>query len=219
MVRRSPNHRTSVGNKTLWIANSTVSLVSKVTYAYDEGDFSDSGLSQPITPIQHDNTNFGSGFVMGRGNLTSTTRWNVEYPTSSGRPSFPRNTTRRAVVSKTSPWDGTNTRTVKIGYLDSWNSTGNPSTYAYPTTITDPNDVSSSVKYRYDIGTNVEANSPLPTGQTYGKTTKRIYDSVGRLERDSIYINATEHAYTRYEFLQRRPNPKLVNPCKRGRIQ
>lgn len=180
---------------------SGLNLMSKLTYAFDEGNFSDSGLNQNISPIQHDNTNYGSSFITGRANLTSTTRWNVEYPTTSGEAvtSSQKYNTAGAVVSKTDP----ESRTVKIGYADNYNSTVGVSTWAYPTSLTDPANNSSTVKYRYDIGANIEANSPAPTGQTYGKTTKRIYDSIGRLERDSVYINTTEHAYTRYS----RPNP------------
>ena len=105
------------------------------------------------------------------------------------------------MVSKTTPWDGTNTRTVKIGYADVWNDNPDPNrnTYGYPTTITDPADNSSTVKYRYDIGANVKANSPAPAGQSFGKKSKRIFDSVGRLERNSVYVNTTEHSYVRYE--------------------
>src|SRR5690606_32456190 len=40
-------------------ASSSLEYVSKVTYAHDEGDFSDSGLQQTITPVQHDSTNYG----------------------------------------------------------------------------------------------------------------------------------------------------------------
>jgi hypothetical protein len=57
--------------------NNAIEYVSKVTYAYDEGSFSDSGLAQNVSPTQHDNANFGSSFVAGRGNMTSTTRWDA----------------------------------------------------------------------------------------------------------------------------------------------
>ena len=134
--------------------------------------------------------------------MTSATRWNVDYPTNSSEAvsSSIKYNTAGAVVSMTTPWDGVNTRTIKIGYSDNFNSNPGVTTWAYPTSVTDPANISSTVEYRYDIGTNVEANSPAPTGQTYGKTTKWIYDAIGRLERDSIYIGSTEHTYTRYEF-------------------
>ncbi|MEJ7623796.1 MAG: VCBS repeat-containing protein [Pyrinomonadaceae bacterium] len=185
---------------TVWDGEYDVgALLSKITFAYDEGNFSDSGLSQTIYPTQHDATNYGSGFVAGRGNLTKVTRHDVGNSSTIVAEETKYNTAG-SPVAKITPWDGTYTRTVKIGYADSFNSSGNPTTYAFPTTLTDPASNSSTVKYRYDIGTNIEATSPAPAGQTYGKTTKRLFDSVGRLYRDSIYINTTEHAYTRYEF-------------------
>ncbi len=178
--------------------------MSKVTYAYDEGDFSDSGLSQNISPTQHKGTNYGPTFVAGRGNLTSITRWNVELGKESDSAhaitSSAKYNTAGAVVSQTTPWEGSNTRTVKIGYADSFNSSNNPTTYAYPTTVTDAGNNSSTVIYRYDLGSNVEATSPAPAGNMHGKKTKRVYDSKGRLERASVNIDTTEHAYTRYEY-------------------
>jgi len=172
--------------------------VGKVTYAYDEGDFS--GTGQNISPTKHDGDNYGSTFVTGRGNVTTVKRWDATAPTTVSTESTVKYNTAGSVVSKTTPWYSTYTRTVGISYTDNFNSTVSPATYAYPTTITDPNSQSSTVKYRYDIGANVEATSPAPAGQTYGKTSKRVYDSIGRLERDSVYVNTTEKFYTRYEY-------------------
>ncbi|MFM9903653.1 MAG: hypothetical protein ACKVQJ_03670 [Pyrinomonadaceae bacterium] len=173
-------------------------LMSKVTYAYDEGNMTGTDPVQNISPTQHDNTSYSSSFVSGRGNLTSVTRWDATAPTTSGSAvtSSMKYNTAGAVVSQTDPLS----HTVKIAYADSFNTTGNPSSYAYPTTITDQAGNSSTVKYRYDIGVNVEAISPAPAGQTYGKTSKRLFDSIGRLDRQSIYVNTTEKAYTRYEY-------------------
>ncbi|MBX3292715.1 MAG: VCBS repeat-containing protein [Acidobacteria bacterium] len=181
---------------------SGLNLMSKVTFGYDEGDFSDSGLQQNISPVQHDGTNFGSGFILGRGNRTSVTRWDVNYPTNSSYAitSSTKYNTAGSPVAQIGPWDGTVTRTVKIGYLDNFNSSPGVSTWAYPTTVTDPNDQSSTVKYRYDIGANVEAVSPAPAGNSYGKTTKRIFDSIGRVEKESVFVNTAEQSYTRFEY-------------------
>lgn len=38
-----------------------------MTYAFDEGTFGDSGLSQNISPVQHDGTNFGASFIASLG--------------------------------------------------------------------------------------------------------------------------------------------------------
>ncbi|MBL8179993.1 MAG: hypothetical protein JNL64_00095 [Blastocatellia bacterium] len=175
-------------------------LVGKTTYAYDEGNFS--GTGQTISPVKHDGTNYGSSFIAGRGNVTTIKRWDATAPTTVSTESTVKYNTAGSVVSKTTPWDGTNTRTVSISYTDtaSWNDGVSRTTYAYPTSITDPNNQSSTVKYRYDIGANVEATSPAPAGQTYGKTSKRWYDSIGRLEKDSVYVDSTAKFYTRYEY-------------------
>lgn len=179
---------------------SSLEYVSKVTYEYDtDDDFATSGLNQDISPVQHDNTNYGAAFSLGRGNLTTTTRWNVEYPTNSSEAvtTTVEYNTAGSVVAKITPWDGTNTRTVKIGYADNWNSTVSGATYAYPTSITDSANNSSTVKYRYDIGANVEATSPAPAGNSQGKITEREFNSLGRLSKERIVNNG---AYTRYEY-------------------
>jgi hypothetical protein len=179
-----------------------LNLMSRVTYAYDEGDFSDSSLAQNISPTQHDGTLYGSSFVAGRGNLTSVTRWDATAPTNSASAisSSVKYNAAGSVVAQITPWDGANTRTVKIAYADVWNDSVSRTTYAYPTTVNRSANNQSTVKYRYDIGANVEATSPAPAGQSYGKTTKRVFDSIGRLQRDSIYVNTTEHSYSRYEY-------------------
>lgn len=199
----------------------SLEMVSKTTYAYDEGNFSDSGLQQTISPVQHDTANYGPSFLIGRGNLTSTTRWDATQPTNGAAAitSSTKYNTAGSPVARVTPWDGSQTRTVRIGYSDNFNSTGNPTTYAYPTVMTDPDgsslgDVthSSPIKYRYDIGTNVEANSPAPTGQIHGKKSKRVFDSVGRLERESVYVNSIEKSYTRYEYPNNGVQSKAYSP-------
>jgi YD repeat-containing protein len=185
--------------ETYGLETTGLNLMSKVTYEYDEGNFSDTALSQNISPVQHD-TNFSSSFVTGRGNLTSTTRWNVEYPTNSSYAvtSSVKYNTAGSAVAQISPWSSTATRQVKISYTDNWNdSVSRSATYAYPTALTDPANYSSTVKYRYDVGANVRAESPAPAGQSAGKTTTREFDEIGRLLKESI-VNTG--AYTRYVY-------------------
>jgi len=178
--------------------DSSGTLMSKVTYAYDEGNLTGTDPVQNISPTQHDNTNFSSSYVTGRGLLTSMTRWDATAPTTSGSAvtSSMKYNTAGAVVSKTDSLS----HTVKVAYADNYNSSPGISTYAYPTTLTDQAGNSSTVKYRYDIGANVEANSPAPAGQTYGKTSKRWFDSYGRMEKEAVLVNGVEQFYTRREF-------------------
>lgn len=193
----------------LWEGTSSGTLMSKITFGYDDEGYAGTGQSltnatKHCTSTSADcPTAYGTGFSH-RGNQTSVKRWDATSPAS--EPAAVQSTVVYNIagspISKTTPWNGTNTRTVSIGYTDAWNDNPNPNrtTYAYPTSITDPNLQSSTVKYRYDIGANVEATSPAPHNQTHGKTTKRIFDTHGRLEKDSVYVNTTETSYTRYEY-------------------
>jgi YD repeat-containing protein len=185
---------------------SSFGLVSHVSYEYDQGNFGDSSLNQNISPTHHDDENYGSSFTAGRGNQTSITRWDVTQPSNSGLAvtSTVKYNTAGSVVAQITPWNGTNTRTTRIGYADVWNDNVSRSTYAYPTTLTDPAGSSlgasghtSTIKYRYDIGTNVRAQSPATDGNSTGKTTERTFDAQGRLQKELI-VNTG--AYTRYEY-------------------
>ena len=150
----------------------TDTLMGKVTYAYDGGNLTGTDPVRNISVVEHDNTNYSSSYVTGRGNLTSVTRWDATAPTTSGSAvtSSIKYNTAGAVVSKTDPLS----HTVKIAYADVWNDSVSRATYAYPTTLTDQAGNSSTLEYRYDIGANVEATSPAPAGQTYGKRVGAI---------------------------------------------
>ena len=180
------------------------SLMSKVTYDYDQYNFGDSELEQNISSvIQHDNTNYGASFITGRGNLTTTTRHDVTNPSTVS--SIVKYNTAGAPVAQIAPGaTAATTRQVKVSYLDSFSDgMNNRNTFAYPTGITtagteDTGDITSYVTYRFDIGANVKAESPNSDGEEReGKATTRVFDSVGRLERETIVNNGS---YTRYEY-------------------
>ncbi|CAN5353222.1 hypothetical protein BH10ACI2_BH10ACI2_00050 [soil metagenome] len=200
----------------LWEGSSSSgTLSSMLTYSYDEGSLGDSSLYQNISPVQHD-TSFGASFVSGRGLVTSTKRCDVSTSTpgtsTPGTCSGPITTSAKyntagSPVAQISPWNGSSTRTTRIGYADVFNSSGNPATYAYPTTITDPagsslgdTTHSSTLTYRYDIGAKVGASSPAPGILIDGKTSKWKYDTKGRLERESIYVGAAEKSYRKFAY-------------------
>ncbi|HRH44985.1 MAG TPA: hypothetical protein PKY82_25335, partial [Pyrinomonadaceae bacterium] len=168
-------------------------LMAKVTYGYDEGNFS--GTGQTISAVQHDATNYGAGFSY-RGNSTSTTKWDVTDP-NNGSKAISNSVKYNITGNPVSALDPLN-REIKMSYTDNFDESPiNRNTFAYPTQITDPAGNSSTVKYRYDFGANVYAQSPAPAGQSEGKKTQRIYDSLGRLEKE-IVVNTG--AYTRYEY-------------------
>lgn len=168
-------------------------LMSKVTYSYDEGNFD--GQDPNFTPLQHDAVSYGTSFIAGRGNLTRTTRWDANAPNDAGQAvsSQIKYNVAGGVVAQLDPLN----RETKISYADSFNDNNSRNTFAYPTKVTDPAGYFSTVKYRYDIGANVRAESPAPAGQTAGKTTVRNFDSIGRLERETLLNTG---AYTRYVY-------------------
>lgn len=64
---------------------------------------------------------------------------------------------------------------------------------------------SSVLRYRYDIGGNVETISVPRSGTAPDmKTVHTYWDTTGKLKRNAIWINVsgawTEHNYTRYEY-------------------
>jgi YD repeat-containing protein len=180
--------------------NGALNLVGKTTYAYDEGNFSDTSLEQTITPIMHDTTKYGASFKVGRGNLTSVTRWDVTGATANITSNVKYNIAGSPVAS-IDPLG----RTVKTSYADKFEDGNNSrNTFAYPTKLTDPNGNFSEVKYRFDIGANVWAKSPAPAGNTVGKITARDFDTIGRLIKQTLWKDTVVSAYTRYEP---QPNP------------
>jgi hypothetical protein len=96
--------------------SSGLKLVSKTSYEFDEGNFSDSTLNQNISPVQHDSTNYSSSFIEGRGNLTSMTRWDVTDDDNTGLAvtSSKKYNTAGSVVSSTDPRG----RVSKVFYTD-----------------------------------------------------------------------------------------------------
>ncbi|MBK8147760.1 MAG: RHS repeat protein [Acidobacteria bacterium] len=176
------------------LENNSLVLASRTGYTYDEGDYSDTNLEQNIANvIMHDTENYGTSFTVGRGNLTTSTRYDVTGATASVSSQIKYNIAG-APVAQIDPLS----RTVKISYADAFNDTSTTrNTYAYPTKLYDPAGNHSEVKYRFDTGANVWAKSPAPAGNSTGKETTREYDAVGRLLKDTV-VNSG--AYTRLEY-------------------
>ncbi len=191
-------------------STTNLDFVAKTVYSYDQSNFGDPGQDVQDA-FHHDYAQYGSSIVGGRGNLTTVTTCDATNsgdtpgsPCGGGISSTIKYNTTGAAVSKTTPWNGTSTRTVQIGYADDFNGSvpavgGVPvSTHAYPTSFTDPAGNSSTVEYRFDIGANVWAKSPHLNPTTPGKETTRVYDDKGRIQKETIVNNGG--AYTRYEY-------------------
>jgi hypothetical protein len=167
--------------------------VSRLTYGYDEENFSQEANQNIASAIQRDNANFGAGFIVGRGNLTSVTRHDVTGQTSPVT-SKTRYDIAGSVVARLDPLN----RKTRIEYADSFNDgINNRNAFAYPTKLFDAAGNFSEAKYRFDTGANVWAQSPAPAGSTTGKTSERIFDALGRLQKETILNTG---AYTRYEY-------------------
>ncbi|MBK8464969.1 MAG: hypothetical protein IPL32_03990 [Chloracidobacterium sp.] len=184
-------------SQTMLLDPNNDTVLSKVTYAYDETGFVN---SQPVSPTQHDSS-YGTTFTK-RGNLTSTTRCDAltSTPTTcnGGVTSRIKYNTAGSPVMQIDPRG----RETEISYTDDWNDNVSRTTYAYPTTITDSGENSSLIEYRFDFGANVWAQSPIPYGgsttNSIGKTTSRVYENTtGRIARETIENNG---AYTRYVY-------------------
>ena len=175
------------------LENGSLNLASRVGYNYDEEDFAQETNQNIASVIQHDKSAFSASFIIGRGNLTSTTRHDVTGHTASVTTKL-RYDIAGSPVAQMDPLN----RKVRIDYGDVFNDSANRNVFAYPTTLTDPANNSSTVKYRYDTGANVRAQSPAPAANTQGKITEREYDSVGRLSKNKVVNNGG--AYTRYEY-------------------
>jgi RHS repeat-associated protein len=181
----------------------TSTYVSKTTFDYDTGG--EYLVATPQTASQHDVTNYGSGFVSGRGNLTEVKRWDVTNINTINDPSKAISTRRTGYNSTGAPTfvrDALNHQT-SISYSDSF-SDGNNSrnTFAYPTTITDADSFQSTSEYKFETGAVTKTLKPAKgTGQG-GDTVQYLdlrltYDSAGRLDK---ITNQNNSAYTRYYY-------------------
>jgi RHS repeat-associated protein len=175
-------------------------LLSKTTYDYDwSGEF-----FQAVGPIQHDNV----GYVQGRGNMTQQTRYDVKTDVNNGsntalRHKFGYDDSGNIIFDRDESSHQTN-----IDYTDSFSDGVNHFTYAYPTAITDPDQVGTSnpqkslTQYNYGFGAATRLTGITPyTGQADTPPVQAMtYDSFGRLEKSSTLLNNTEYAYTRFEY-------------------
>jgi YD repeat-containing protein len=175
-------------------ASSGSALFAKTTFQYDE---SGSAVYQ-AAPTQQDNTNYGSGMVAGRGNLSSTRRYDVSNLSLYVSSSMVYNTAGSPIEMT----DGASHEST-ISYTDAFSANGvdattvSYTTMAYPTTLTNADGMSATIKYHYDFGAKTRTQSPTPAGQSQGRIQKFVYDSAGRLDRVTTVNNS---AYTRYVY-------------------
>lgn len=168
------------------------SLASKVAYVYDDGG--EFLVNTAATPTQHD-SNYGTGFTLGRGNLTQVKQYDITDPANETKVHAKKMgyDIDGSVVFTRDALNHQNT----ISYADSFSDNTNRNTFAYPTTLTDPDGGNSTVKYNFDFGGKTYRAGPAPANQSQGAIQTVAYDSIGRVERTTTSNNG---AYTRYVY-------------------
>jgi YD repeat-containing protein len=150
-------------------------VASKVDYTYDQGG---ELLRHQGEPVQHDGTNYGPTFVVGRGLVTSVRRWDVTALHDITRSVESRagyNTTGSAIFSR----DPLGHQSI-IAYTDRFSDKTGTNTLAYPTTATDPDGYASKVEYNFHTGQVSRREDPKGAQQTF------TYDAAGRTLRAEV---------------------------------
>jgi RHS repeat-associated protein len=173
-------------------------LASKIWYDYDWPPSTELLVATPQNAVQHD-ASYDINFVAGRGNLVLVLRYDLtDLDNTLGRGTevkYGYNTNGSRALIRDHLWHQTN-----FGYQDSFSdSSKNGNTFAYPTTVTDPDNFLSTVQYNFDFGAVTRTQGPPPAGQSEGLIQTFTYDSVARLERATI-ANTGVGAYTRYVY-------------------
>ncbi|MCM3870117.1 MAG: hypothetical protein ND895_05400 [Pyrinomonadaceae bacterium] len=167
-------------------------LKSRVAFDYDQAG----SVVGPEAPVQHDNTDYTASFVTGRGNLTSVTRHNVEA--SGSTVSKLKYNPAGSVVASINPLE----KETSISYVDSFSDDLSRNTFAYPTTVTDPDNFSSTVKYNHNFGLVTRTQGPPPAGQTVGAIKHFIYDDpIVRIKKVATEFNGNaDYSHVRFEY-------------------
>src|SRR5205085_6569884 len=158
-------------------------LVSQVSYLYDQ---TDAGrlVDTPAQASQHDSA-YGTSFATGRANVTSVRRVDVTNTNQYLESTAGYDTTGNVVFSRDPVGHQTS-----VSYADVFvDQTEQPltgltiSTYAYPTTVTDPDGFTATTKYDYDMGAVRQVQTPLPNVTTNqpGPVQTEQYDDAGRV--------------------------------------
>jgi YD repeat-containing protein len=159
-------------------------LFSQVTSEYDCANVGETHyLEDAGTVAQHDGA-YSAAFTT-RGNLCRQRRWDVEHPADQSL-SVATEAGYNTLGSTLFTSDALGHKT-KISYTDS----DNGARLAYPTKVTDPDNLYSTVEYNYDTGAVTRAID------SKGAAAKTFYDSVGRRLKVKSEVNG---AYTKWEY-------------------
>lgn len=160
-------------------------LVSKMTYDYDWGGEYLSATAQTATRHLSNSSD-----PTGRGNLVGVRRWDVTDSNNislTGLSTIGYNSTGTIKFTR----DALNHQ-ANFSYADSFSDGVNSrNTLAYPTTVTDADNYSSTAQYNYDFGAVTRTQDPLGAVQT------STYDGAGRIDRVTNQLNG---AYKRWIY-------------------
>lgn len=172
--------------------NNNGTLMSKVGFNYDEAG----SVTGTELPVQHDIEGYPADFLPGRGNLSSIKRYNAANTTQFTITSNKYNIAGAPVSTK----DPLN-HEAKISYTDAFSDgITTRKTFAYPTTLTDPDGYTSSIRFNFDFGSVTSQRTPRPnTTDTNlaGPEQSFSFDSLGRVQKITSLFN---NAYVRFEY-------------------
>lgn len=165
---------------------------AKVKYEYDAGGDQLQPTAAPTT--QHDSS-YGTGFTVGRGNLTAISRYNVMDSNNESLKLVTRAgyDTNGSVIFTRDPLG----HQTSISYTDSFSDGVSRNTFAYPTIIKDAENNASFTLYNYDFGAPTRTEKPPPAGHAQGEIQTYEYDAAGRTTRVNNLVN---NAYQRWVY-------------------
>jgi hypothetical protein len=178
------------------IKDASNNVKAKTEFTYDS---SGSYFTNVTGKDNHDDTNYGSGFVTGRGNLTIVKRYEI-----GGSGYIETDTGYNSLGQIVFTRDGSDHQT-NFSYGDSFSDgVNNRNTNAYTTAVEDPDGNDHLSQYNYDFGGVTRQEDPL------GGVVTQTYDSTGRPDATTNLASSTDttkQARTRFEY---GPNYRLT---------
>lgn len=179
------------------VYDGTGALISKRQYLYDWDGWHLEDIPGVTIP-QHDPA-YSTSYTTGRGNRVAVLRYDVNDPDN-------LNGTKvefKSRYNKTGSLIGTmdaGFHQINVSYADNFSDSNNSrNTYAYPTTVTDADNQSSTMQYNYDFGVVTRTHTPSSgtgSGVTYTDVATSYYAD-GRPQQATVTPGGT---YQRWEY-------------------
>jgi YD repeat-containing protein len=171
-------------------------LNSKVGYVYDDDMLTNYLQALPSAATQHDVVNYGMA-LRWRGNVNRVRRYDV----TGGASTFVESQAGYNVAGAVAFSKDAAGHQATVNYTDSFYQGVNRSipalqSFAYPTTVTDPDNFSATTVYNYDMGAATQTTDPKSA------IVKSRYDSAGRAERVTRRdgVNGVDKGYARMVY-------------------